>query len=246
MERGLPAIGNLESKCPYCFHTLERRPERKAKCPHCGKEIHVWPRPADRKRVLLTEDQAEAVKEQWAIVDGVHAQYLAHRKRVRDVRAKLTDRLGEKPSAEQVRSHLLTQDAMTHARNHQWGMFSSVRQEMAEILRRTSGSASALAKYLEVCYLQLNGPNNLATYMDKGIRTPVLDRRFPPWDSASGGLVPLTLARTRDLVQECALSQEATRAMFIESATSLRESLRLPLSPKRAWRKLSKRLFQKL
>lgn len=245
MEQGLPAIGNLESKCPYCSHPLEHLPERKTRCPCCGNAIHVRTRPADRKCVLLTEDQAELVKEQWAIVDGVHAEYLFHRKRIRDARADLTVRLGGEPSAEQIRLELLIEDAKIHARNHQWGLFASVRQQMADIRRRTSRPVEALAEHLEVCYLQLNGPNNLATFMDRGRRTPILDPRFPSWDPKGGELLPLTLERTASLVEEACLGRETVRAMFIEAATRLRLSLELPLSSKRAWRRLSRQLFRR-
>jgi hypothetical protein len=243
MEERLPAIGNLESQCPYCAHSLDPRPQRKSRCPHCGEEIHVLTRPVDRQRVLLTEDQAEKIKEQWAIVDGLHAEYLLHRRRVREARADLAATLGKKPSHDHVRFKLLIEDAETHARHHQWGFFCSVRQEMAEIVRRTSELKDALSEYLEVCYLQLNGPNNLVTHIRQGQRTPVLDRRFPPWDPKHGEVVPLTLERTRRLVEETGVAREAVREMFVKAASDVRPSLSLPLSPERAWRRLRRRLY---
>lgn len=244
MEQELPAIGSLESKCPSCSHPLDLPPERKTRCPYCGKAIYLRTRPADRKRVLLTEDQAELVKEQWAMIDGVHAEYVFHHKRVRNTKARLASRLGEAPTAEQVRLELLIEDGEIHARRHQWGMFSAVRREMAEIVRRTSGSSRALPEYLEVCYLQLNGPNNLAIHIDRLTGTPMVDSRLPPWDPKHGQVTPLALARTRQLIEETRLERKAIREMFLDAASNLRASLSLPLSANRAWRRLDKCLFR--
>ena len=62
----LSEIGRLDSVCPYCDETLERRPERKTECPHCHKPIFVRSRPFDRQRVLLTEQQTLQIEAEWS------------------------------------------------------------------------------------------------------------------------------------------------------------------------------------
>ena len=42
------------SRCPYCQRKLEKRPQRKSKCPHCGEVIYV------RGDDLMREDEVEA------------------------------------------------------------------------------------------------------------------------------------------------------------------------------------------
>lgn len=42
------------SRCPYCQRKLDKRPQRKSKCPHCGEVIYV------RAGDLLREDELEA------------------------------------------------------------------------------------------------------------------------------------------------------------------------------------------
>jgi uncharacterized Zn finger protein (UPF0148 family) len=60
-------IGNLDNTCPYCGSSLAERPKRKKKCPHCGNYIYVRTRPADRKKVLVTEEQAQEIEQQWEV-----------------------------------------------------------------------------------------------------------------------------------------------------------------------------------
>jgi uncharacterized Zn finger protein (UPF0148 family) len=58
-------IGLLDDECPTCRHALTRRPDRKAKCPHCGAAIYVRQRPMDEARVLLSEAELPALEEEW-------------------------------------------------------------------------------------------------------------------------------------------------------------------------------------
>jgi DNA-directed RNA polymerase subunit RPC12/RpoP len=60
----LQKIGDVEPKCPYCGHTLEKKPVRKKKCPSCGNFIFVRTRPSDRQKVLVTEQQAAQIERQ--------------------------------------------------------------------------------------------------------------------------------------------------------------------------------------
>jgi DNA-directed RNA polymerase subunit RPC12/RpoP len=62
----LSEIGRLDSTCPYCEEELAKRPERKTACPHCGRFIFVRSRPYDRKRVLLTDLEANQIETEWS------------------------------------------------------------------------------------------------------------------------------------------------------------------------------------
>jgi DNA-directed RNA polymerase subunit RPC12/RpoP len=61
----LSDIGCLDNVCPNCGKSLLKRPQRKAKCPHCGMPIFVRTRPLDRKPVLLTEEQTSQLENEW-------------------------------------------------------------------------------------------------------------------------------------------------------------------------------------
>lgn len=47
--------------CPYCGFEFTPPPMRKKRCPSCGNPVYVRTRPTDRKRLLVTFEQAEAI-----------------------------------------------------------------------------------------------------------------------------------------------------------------------------------------
>ena len=48
--------------CPCCKQTLDKRPKRKKKCPHCGSYIYVRSLPSgNHHKVLVTEDGAKSI-----------------------------------------------------------------------------------------------------------------------------------------------------------------------------------------
>ena len=65
------ALGNTEPVCPYCTKPLEKMPGRKAKCPFCANFMYVRTRPADKKRVIVTEQDAAKIEEQWQTESGM-------------------------------------------------------------------------------------------------------------------------------------------------------------------------------
>lgn len=70
-------IGNTDPICPYCDHRLEKMPGRKKKCPACGQYMLVRTLPKSRKKVVIREEQAVLIEEQWAIANGTHDEFLA-------------------------------------------------------------------------------------------------------------------------------------------------------------------------
>ena len=48
-----------EAQCPYCNALLERKPQRKKKCPSCGNYIRV------NDGILYTEDGLKEMHEWW-------------------------------------------------------------------------------------------------------------------------------------------------------------------------------------
>jgi len=176
--RALNAVGNTDAVCPHCDHTLEKKPGRKKKCPHCCHFIYVRTRPSDRQRVLVTEAQAEQIEEQWSIANGTHDAFMAKTNRFADEKAKLKKRFGGgEPSDNDVRWGLLNQERTEHAGQRDWGLYSNATFEMAELLKKEGKTTRALQFYLEVCYHDLNGPNNTGGVTDKDLL-----REFPPWD----------------------------------------------------------------
>jgi len=111
----LPIIGVAESACPYCSGLLQRKPAKKTKCPQCGKLIYVRTRPQDQLKVLVTEQQADLLEEQWSIIKGTHEAYLAEKQKIQAERARLAKLFRAEPSENDIKWGLLGKDAMEHA-----------------------------------------------------------------------------------------------------------------------------------
>lgn len=52
--------------CPYCEAILDKRPQRKKKCPECDNYIYVKTLPTTQEKVLVTESQASEIDAEWA------------------------------------------------------------------------------------------------------------------------------------------------------------------------------------
>ena len=236
----LTAIGSIDAICPYCNQVLEKKPGRKKQCPSCGNFIHVRTRPLDNKKVLVTEAQSEQIEEQWSIVNGTHETYLLVKRRFAEEKARLAKRFGREPSDDDVQWGLLNQELLDNAQQRNWGFFRNTKFAMAEILKKENRLSAALAGYLEVCYIDLNGPNNIG-----GITDGELLGEYPPWNPqvATAELAPGLVDRLMRVIEKAAMNQTAVEKLYCEKASVLHASLRLPLSPADAWPQIRDALF---
>lgn len=236
-------INNTAPTCPYCSHRLEKKPGRKKKCPYCSNLIYVKTRPSDKQQVLVTQEEAEQIEEQWSIINGTHDQYIAAKQEFQKERAILRDRFGQDPSDNDIRWSLLNKKMFEHARLGNWGLFRNAKFDMAEILRKECKLKDALGMYLEVCYLDLNGPRNMG-----GITDSVLLKEFPPWDpkDPTAELAPGIIKRISRMIQKTNIDREVVESMHMQKAKLLKNTLCLSLSPSDAWREICKVLFEKM
>lgn len=228
-------IGVTRPVCPYCEESLDKMPGRKKKCPSCGNAIYVRTRPGTKTRILVRQDQLLAVEEQWARVNGTYPQFAAEQKRRRRVERRLAKKFGHEPADNDVEWAILNEDAMTHASQMDWGLYRCVRYSMSRILAKEGKQRQALSFLLEVCFLDLNGPNNCG-----GERDPQLLREFPPFNPKFGDLAPAVVGDIHDAMQDTEQNLAAVEAAFFQMARTVAPSLHLPLPPDKAWRKLKR------
>lgn len=239
----LRALGNLETICPNCSQYLGKRPGKKAKCPQCGQFIYIRTRPSDKQRVLVTEAQAKEVDEQWSIVNGAHENFSKAIREFDEERASLRQLLGREPSENDVKWSLLNKMLPIHASQQNWGLFRNAKFELGEIQRKEGNPTDSLGLYLEVCYLDLNGPNNIG-----GIKDPVLLRKLPPWDpkDPSAELAPGIIDRIYRIILKTEMEKNIVEELYLQRTEEIYNSLRLPLSPAGLWRRISREIFKKI
>jgi len=204
-EKKFDDVGNVEPVCPYCSKVLESKPARKKACPHCGKSFLVRTRPSDKEKVLVTEAQAEIIREQWSIVNGTHEDYLQKKADSERVREDLTERFGCKPPENDVKWVLLSEQQLDQVKKGNWGLYRCTLFDMAELLRGESRLKQALGTYLEVFYIDLNGPINLEG-----------SREFPPFSPERSIVAPGVVNRIHQIIKKLELSDPEVEALLKE------------------------------
>ncbi len=235
-------IGELNAVCPYCGVELKKKPGRKTKCRDCGNFIYVRTRPIDQNKILIREDQIEQIEEQWAIANGNYDEYCRDKeeaqRRLESARNVLKQRFGKDPSEGDVQWYMFNEDLIIHAGQINWGLYSNTRMAMAFHLEKEGRFKHALQILLEVCYLDLNGPNNMG-----GITDSELLKEFPQWDVSLAFTAPAILNKIIKLAEQLNISKDDVQRIFSEVAERTRKSIKTPVPVESAWNSLQKEIW---
>ena len=227
----LTPIGQVEDLCPNCGTRLAKRPSRKTKCTACGRYIYARTRPIDRRQVLLTQEQADSVQQQWNIVAGVSDALIYDHELMEQTRKRLQSQLGRQITDNELKTAICELQQAVHAKEQDWGLYRNDRFQIAEFQRADGLVGKALSTLLEVCYIDLNGPNNCG-----GLKqTPELINEFPPFKPDPKGLAPGIIERVARLTGYLKLNHEQIEAQFIEIARAVQRQHHTPLDPASAW-----------
>ena len=227
-----------KAKCPYCGEKLKKVPGRKTKCPHCNQFMYIRTRPKDKVRIVATKKQADKIDEEWIVITGTHDEYLVEKEELEKEKEILKKRFGKEPSENDVKWGVFNKQWMEHAKNNDWGLYRNTRFGMAELLRKEMKLKQALQTYLEVCYLDLNEPNNFG-----GINDPELLKEFPPFNPKHfTSLAPAIIDYIKRIAKKLELQNNEIKQLFIEHNKKIGQSLRLPLLPEQCWDKIEKEL----
>ena len=224
-------IGITDATCPHCHAELKKKPASKTKCRSCGNSIYVRTRPLDNQRISVTEEQIELVVEQWAIRNGTHAEFLSAQQSRDEEKERLFQELGREPSRDEVNLGLLNGDAAEFAAKKDWPAYRCARREIGEILKGLDWKA-ALVTYLEVCYVDLNGPT--------GCCDPKLS---PPFSPINAGDSWVNAADEISIIAESGeFNLQQMESSFFPMAEQLHKKLGLPISPPTAWTRIKAKL----
>ena len=227
-----------KAECPSCGGKLRKVPGAKTKCPGCGQFMFVRTRP-DNTRVVVTKNEADQIEEEWSIAGGYHEEYLAGKQIVVETRTTLKKQFGGKePSEGDVQWALLNQELMEHAAAGDWGLYRNSKLRMAEQLRKEEKFKYSFATFLEVCYLDLNGPRN-----NGGIRhDEELLRMYPPFSPNESFLAPGLIQVLKRMMGLMAVDLLFVEDLYIEHNQEVCTRLGLPQSPNLNWSKLKAEL----
>lgn len=101
-----------------------------------------------------------------------------------------------------------------------------------ELLRKT------LATHLDLCYIDLNGPQNSTTHERKVTKEA-------PFDSNQGVLIPCIVDNTNRYIERLELTRDETKSLFHKHISRHLSGLNPPLSLEDAWNKLEPHLIFK-
>lgn len=205
-------------------------PGRKKKCPHCSQFIYVRTCPDNKVKVLIREDQIELVEEKWAIENGTHEQFLADKCDREAIRDQLVRQGKSSITDLDIKWKQLQVSLPKLASEFKWGLYRNARLGMGDVLKKQGNLSDALNTYLEVCYIDLNGPNNCGT------KEPELLKIYPPFDPQSAFLAPAVLGYIDKLCNDLHLNLGDLESRFLGIGLTVRSELQLPLSPDEAWK----------
>lgn len=233
----------LKNECPNCHSQLDKIPARKTKCKHCGEFMFVRTLPKNRARVLVTKMQADQIDEEWVSWHSISSpRYDFFEKAEMDeARQYFINVNGKAPIENDIKWQAFKKQILKHAENSDWGMFRNTRFGMAELLRSEMKNEAALITCLEVCYIDLNGPNNMG-----GERDSEILKQYPAFNQKefamlAPGIVEIMIWLAKTL--ELGLSEIG--AIFLQHNEGVQKALNLPLTPEDCWLSLKREIGRK-
>lgn len=231
--------------CPYCNKILKKMPKAKKKCPECGQTIYIKSLPTDRTKRLVREDQVSEIEEQWA-------QYYRTKKiqeymkmnnipqsRYDQIHENLKIKHGAEPSEKDIIIELIDLSSWEHANNLDMGLFRNDILHKGQMFKSFGDKSGALAMFLEVCYLDANGPNNCG-----GIKShQTFLKEHPPFnpnEEWNTTLAPGIVMEIKNLFNDLDLSMDALKSRYIAHNTVIKNALNIPLAPNMTWGKIEK------
>jgi hypothetical protein len=227
-------------ECPYCHNLLDKMPQSKKKCPTCKKEIIVRTDPIEKKKILLRDDQLEEFEMKLQEIRHHNAiQRILKNLNVDSTQFNQTKenfklKTGREPTDNEVVLKIIDTVGYHHFKNLDMGLFRNTIQSKGDLFKSSGDLRNALIMYLELCYIDLNGPNNCGSCKDE----PELLNEYPPFDpnnSVDAFLAPGILNYIDQLTNELNLTKDQLKEIFFNHNLKVEKSKKLPLPVQEAW-----------
>ncbi len=239
----LTPIGKLD-QCPHCDTNLDKIPKRKKKCPHCGDYIFVRTRPLDRKKVLVTEKQKSDVEREWnRYYEEKEYSQLLQDEEYQKEKKSLFSELGRDPTLAELKTSVLENQMLEYTSKRQWGLYRNCILEISETLKKEGKLEEALNSFFQVCYLDVNGANNVMTTNGKAMSYTKSEKMgILDFDTKFAFFAPAIITYIRNLISEINLSEDEARTLFIKTNEKSKPIEKMPVSPDDAWVQLKSKI----
>jgi len=201
---------------------------------------------ADRAKVLVTEADAKKIDDEWAsltsspdwqYISKTYKFYVVTDEDVKNEKIKLLKKEGYERSDNDVRWALFNKKLLEYAQINSWGLYRNTIFEMAEQLRQENRLNEALRHFLQVFYLDINGPLNI----DSGRKFDFF-KKHRTFDPEYAMVAPAVVALIRYISSTLNIGSEDLKEIFLEINGRINKNLRLPIKPDEGWLSLNKEL----
>ena len=232
-----------DAVCPYCSFKLDKSPLKKTKCQNCHNYIFVRTNMITKEKMLLTEEQVNKLEKErgeiGAKVGAIRSILMDNDikvefKKMKDEMKKENKKIPDMD----ILWGILNKKGTEYVRQNDWGFFRNTRYDMFEILNAEKRFQDALGMALEICYYDINGPNNLSGFGS-------MSTDFPSFDSKLGIVAPALVFSIKELKDRLNLQWDDVKNMFIERASLVRINI-MPVPPKIAWNILYDELYKEV
>ena len=228
-------------KCPHCRSVLKKPPSRKTKCPFCKEDIYVRTLVKCRSRVSVTKEEAEKIDTEWRNRNATSLRIYLDKDEecsIESEKTVLRDRFNCEPTENDILWAISNMSMIRHAKNMNYGLYRNVRVRMGEILRRENKYYDALTTFLEVAYLDINGPRNAGSCKDY----PELLKEYPCFNIENSRIIPIMIEIVKELIRETGLSKEDVRKLFIKHNKKLFDCFAMAISPEEIFPRLEEEI----
>ncbi len=222
------------AECPYCQGTLKKVPSAKTKCPHCGKYMYVRTFQPENVRKVVTKEAVEEYERQFQeAIESYH--YDAFGEELR----KLDEGNGIPLPRDERKWLDISNRLKSNAREGSWGVYRNDWLDLADLCYQERRKTEALCAYLEVFYLDLNGPSNSGFLSDDG---STLTYAFPPFDPLNEFVTGVVVFKIKVLMKNLSFDMNRLKDLFIDYCSSSSKGVPLRLNPEDCWSRLEEEL----
>jgi hypothetical protein len=158
---------------------------------------------------------------------------------------KLTKSFDEEPSLRDIKWGLYNYRLNEYKFNRLWGLYRNTLYEMALLLETENELHNALYYFLELAYIDINGPQNIAQGLDDNDFKLLKEEDFIPNKDEDPCFSKAITVSINNIVEKLNISEAELKEMFLSIGERATPSENMPIFKKEAWKKLKVYIYNK-